>query len=60
MSTFLIELWSTEKSYTALFKESTFCSLFMKSFDTFSKQKLYQLVLLFLLNFQISVLCMYI
>ena len=46
MSSFLIELWSTEKSYTVLFKKITLCS----SFDTLPKQKLYQLTLYFALN----------
>ena len=50
MSSFLIELWSTEKSYTVPFKEISLCSLFVKSFDRIPKQKLYQLMLSFALN----------
>ena len=44
MSSFLIELWSTEKSYTVLFKEVLLWSSFVKSFHTLPKQKLYQLM----------------
>ena len=40
MSSFLIELWSTGKSYTVPFKKISFCSSFVKSFDTLPKQKL--------------------
>ena len=47
MSSFLIELWSTQKSYTVPFKEVSICSSFVKSFDTLPKQKLYQLMLSF-------------
>ena len=47
MSSFLIELWSTQKSYTVPFKEVSSCSSFVKSFDTLPKQKLYQLMLSF-------------
>ena len=50
MSSFLIELWSTEKSYAVAFKEISLCSSFVKSFDTLPKQKLYQLILYFALN----------
>ena len=46
ISSFLIELWSTEKSSTLPFKEFSLCS----SFDMLPKQKLYQLMLLFALN----------
>ena len=46
MSSFLIELWSTEKSYTLPIKEVSFCSSFVKSFYTLPKQNLYQLMLL--------------
>ena len=59
MSSFLIELWSTEKSYTVPFNESSLCSSFVKSFDTLPKQKLYQLMLSFALDLQISVLFTY-
>ena len=38
MSSFLIELWSTEKSYIVRFKEVSLCSCFAKSFDMFPKQ----------------------
>ena len=48
----LTELWSTEKSYTVPFKETSPCSSFVKSFDSVSKQKLYQLMLSFALNLQ--------
>ena len=34
MSSFSIELWSTEKLYTVPFKEISLCSPFVKSFDT--------------------------
>ena len=44
MSSFLIELWSTEKSYTVPSKRISLCSSFVKSFDTLPKQKLYQLM----------------
>ena len=47
MSSFLIELWSTQKLYTVPFKEVSICSSFVKFFDTLSKQKLYQLMLSF-------------
>ena len=47
MSSFLIELWSTQKSYTVPFKEVSICSSYVKSFDTLPKQKLYQLMLSF-------------
>ena len=40
MSSFLIELWSTEKSYTVRFNEISLCSSFVKSFDALPKQKL--------------------
>ena len=50
MSSFLIELWSTEKSYTVLSNEISFCSPFVKSFDTLPKQKLYQHMLSFALD----------
>ena len=48
MSSFLIELWSND---TVPFKEISLCSSFVKSFDMLSKQKLYQLMLYFALNF---------
>ena len=51
---FLIELWSAEKSYTVPFKEISLCSSFVKSFDMLPKQKFYQIMLLFTLNFQVS------
>ena len=59
MSSYLIELWSTEKPYTLPFKEISLCLSFVKSFDTLPKQKLYQLILSFTLNLQISVLFTY-
>ena len=34
MTSFSIELMSTEKSYTVPFKEISLCSFFVKSFDT--------------------------
>ena len=37
MSPFSNELRSTDKSYTVAFKEISFCSSFVKSFDTLSK-----------------------
>ena len=49
-SCFLIELWSTKKSYTVPFKEISFCSSIVKSFDTLPKQKLYELMLSIFLN----------
>ena len=52
----LFVLWSTEKSYKLLFKEISLCLSFVKSFDTLSRQKLYQLMLSFNWNLQISVL----
>ena len=45
MSSFLIELCSTEKSCTVPFKEISLCSSFAKSCDTLRTQKLYQLIL---------------
>ena len=36
MSSFLIELWSTEKSYALPFKEISFCLSFVKSYDKLS------------------------
>ena len=59
MSSFLIELWSTEKSYTVPFKEISLYSSFEKSFDMLPKQKLYLLMLSFTLNLEISVLFTY-
>ena len=50
MSSFSIELWSTEKLYTVLFKEISLTSSFVKFCDTFPKQKLHQLMLSFALN----------
>ena len=41
MSSFLIELWPSGKSYTVPFKGISLCSSFVKSFDTHPKQKLY-------------------
>ena len=59
MTCFLIELWSTEISHTVPFKEISLCSSFVKSCDTFSKQKLCQLILSVALNLQISVSFIY-
>ena len=59
MPSFLVELWSTKKSYTVPFKEISLCSFFVKSFDMLPKQKSYQLMLSFALNLQISVLFTY-
>ena len=56
MSSFLIELRLTEKLYRVPFKEIKLCSLFVKSFDTLPKQKLYQIMLTFASNLKISVL----
>ena len=50
MSSFLIEIWSTETSYTVTFKDISCCSFFVKSFYMLPKQKLYQLMLSFALN----------
>ena len=50
MSSILIKLWSTEKSYTVAFNEISLYSSFVKFCDTLSKQKLYQLMLSFALN----------
>ena len=50
MSSFLIELWSAEKSYIVPFKEISLSSSFVKRFHTFPNQKLYQLMLSFALN----------
>ena len=42
---FLMELWSTEKTFTVIFKETNSTSLpFVKSFDILSKQKLHQII----------------
>ena len=56
MFSFLTELLSTEKSYTAPFKEISLFSSFVKSFDTLPKQRLYQFMLSLTLNLQITVL----
>ena len=40
MSSFLIELWSTEKSYTVPLKRNSLCSSFVKSCYRLPKQKL--------------------
>ena len=50
MSSFLIEVWLTEKSYTVPFNEISLCSSFVKSCETLPKQKLFQLMLSFPLN----------
>ena len=50
MSFFLVELWSTEKSYIIPFKEICLCSSFVETFDMLSKQILYQLMILFTLT----------
>ena len=54
MCSFLIGLWSAEKSCTTPFKEISPCSSFLKCFDTLPKQKLYQLMLIFALHLQNS------
>ena len=59
MSSFLIELWSPEKSYTVSFNEISLWSSFVKSCDTLPKQKLYQLMLSAALNLYFSVLFTY-
>ena len=41
MSSFLTELWSTEKSCTVPFNEISLCSSFVKSSDMVPKQKSY-------------------
>ena len=56
MSSFLIELWPNEESFTVSFKEVSLCSSFVKSLDTLPKQKLYELMLSFALNLKISIL----
>ena len=50
MSSFLIELWPTEKSYTVPFKEISLCSSFVKPIAMLPKQKLYQLILSLVFN----------
>ena len=50
MSYFLIQLWSTEKSYAVPFNEISLYSSFVKSIDTLPKHKVYQLLLFFVLN----------
>ena len=59
MSSFLIELRSTEKLYTVPFNEISLCSSFVKFCDTLPKQKLYPFMLSFALNLQTSVLFTY-
>ena len=54
MSSFLIKVWSTGKSYTVPFNEISLCSSFVKSGETLPKQKLFQLMLPFPLNLEIS------
>ena len=56
---FLIDLWSTEKSYTVPFIEIQLCSSPVKIFDTLFKQKIYHFALSFVLNLQTSVLFTY-
>ena len=56
MSSFLIEIWSMEKSYTLSFENISLCLSFVKIFDTLPKPNVYQLMLSFALNLQISVL----
>ena len=51
MSSFLIELWSTEQSDTVPIKDISLCSRFLKPFNILPKQKLYQIMLLFSLTF---------
>ena len=41
MFSFLIELWSTEKSNIVTFKETSLCLSFAKLFYMLPKQKLY-------------------
>ena len=41
MSSFLIELWPIEISYTVPLKKISLCYLFTKSFDMIPKQKLH-------------------
>ena len=41
MSSFLMELCLTEKSYKVPFEQTSLWSSFVKSFDTLPKQKLY-------------------
>ena len=50
MCSFLIELWSTEKSYTVTFNEISLCLSFVKSCDTLPQQKLQQLMFSSVLN----------
>ena len=50
MSSFLIELWSTEKSYTVPFKKISLSSSFVKSFDMLLKQQLYKIMLSYALH----------
>ena len=50
MSSFLIELGSTEKSYAVPFKDTSLCSSLVKSVDTLPRPKLYQPMLSFALN----------
>ena len=38
MSSFLIELWSTEKSYPLPFKEVSLCSFFVISLEMLAKE----------------------
>ena len=40
MSSFLIELWSTEKLYAVSFKGISLCSSLVKPCDMLAKQKL--------------------
>ena len=55
MLSFLIQLWSIEKSYIVPFKKKSFGSSFVKSFGSIPKEKLYLLKLSLALNLQISV-----
>ena len=56
---FLIEIWSTEKSYSVPFNKISFCLSFVKSCDMLPKQNFYRFIFFFGLNLQISVLFTY-
>ena len=50
MSSVLIEIWSTEKSYTVPFNKISLCSSFVKSCDIPPKQNLFELILSYALK----------
>ena len=59
MSSFVIGLWSNQKSNTVPFMEISLCLSFVKSLDRLLQQNLYHRLLFYVLNLEISVLSTY-